>query len=239
MDTRYQALVITPVKNAIENTMATIEAIASSDIPVWHIVYNDYSDRETTATLEKNQAVFGYELIHLESLTPTPSPNYKTVLQNAQKRALEMDLDLIIVESDVEVQKDTFEKLLAFKNSHPNIAMVGAITIGHDRKVNFPYLKFKEEKEAIIKTNRSLSFCCTLLSVPFMKIFDFLELDSSKDWYDTIISHKAIDLGWDNYVLMDTPVLHKPHGSRPWKQLKYTNPIKYYWQKFIEGRDKI
>ncbi|MBR6465174.1 MAG: glycosyltransferase family 2 protein, partial [Bacteroidales bacterium] len=27
--------------------------------------------------------------------------------------------------------------------------------------------------------------------------------------------------------------------SRPWKLLKYKNPIKYYWIKFTKGMDKI
>ena len=35
------------------------------------------------------------------------------------------------------------------------------------------------------------------------------------------------------------PVLHKPHSSRPWKQLKYTNPLLYYWRKLTQHRDKI
>jgi len=34
-------------------------------------------------------------------------------------------------------------------------------------------------------------------------------------------------------------VWHRPHSSRPWKQLKYTNPLKYYWLKFTKGLDKI
>jgi hypothetical protein len=66
-----------------------------------------------------------------------------------------------------------------------------------------------------------------------------MELDHSKDWYDTFMSKKAVELGFDNYVLMPTPVLHKPHGSRPWKLLKYSNPFKYYILKFWKGRDKI
>lgn len=239
METSYQALVVTPVKNALENTLATIKAIAASNIPVLHIVYNDYSDQETKDGLEENLKNYPYQLIHLEDITNTPSPNYKTVLQDAQKKALEMNLDLIIVESDVEVKSDTLQQLVNFKNNQNNVGMVGAVTVGYDQKVNFPYLKFKDEKKAIIKTNRSLSFCCTLLSVPYLKSYDFMTLDSSKDWFDTVISHKATELGFDNFVLMQHTVLHKPHGSRPWKQLKYTNPLKYYWLKFTKGRDKI
>ncbi|MFT6894826.1 MAG: hypothetical protein ACJAWX_002440, partial [Algoriphagus sp.] len=69
--------------------------------------------------------------------------------------------------------------------------------------------------------------------------FDFTELDAAKDWYDTFISRKAIELDFENYVLMDAPVWHRPHASRPWKQLKYSNPLKYYFVKFWKGMDKI
>ena len=239
MDTSYQALVVTPVKNALENTIATIKAIAASNIPVLHIVYNDYSDQDTKDGLEQNLKNYPYQLIHLEDIAATPSPNYKIVLQDAQRKALEMNLDVIIVESDVEVKPDTIAELLAFKATHTKIGMVGAVTVGYDGNVNFPYLKFKDEKSAIIKTNRSLSFCCTLLTNEYLRTYDFMSLDSSKDWFDTVISHKSTELGFENYVLMRHTVLHKPHGSRPWKQLKYTNPLKYYWLKFTKGRDKI
>ena len=57
--------------------------------------------------------------------------------------------------------------------------------------------------------------------------------------HDVFISHKSIELGFNNYLVTTLPVLHLPHSSRPWKQLKYTNPIKYYWRKLIDKRDKI
>ena len=239
MDQRYKALVITPVKNAIENTLATIKAIAASDVPVLHVVYNDYSDDLTKQSLIEHTHHYAYQLIHLEDITDTPSPNYKFVLQHAQKQALALNLDLVIVESDVEVKAETIQNLLKFKDSHAKSGMVGAVTVDYANKVNFPYLKFKEEKKDYIKTNRSLSFCCTLLSLNYLQTFDFKSLDNSKDWYDTVISHKSTELGFENFVLIKDKVLHKPHGSRPWKQLKYTNPLKYYWLKFTKGRDKI
>ncbi|HAH37561.1 MAG TPA: family 2 glycosyl transferase, partial [Algoriphagus sp.] len=52
-------------------------------------------------------------------------------------------------------------------------------------------------------------------------------------------STKALDCGFENFVLMDAPVWHRPHGSRPWKQLKYKNPLKYYFLKYWKGLDKI
>ncbi|WP_194777189.1 glycosyltransferase [Pararhodonellum marinum] len=234
-----KVLVITPVKNALENTLLTIKAIQASTLPLEYRVYNDFSDEETKLALVNHTKKYPFGLIHLQDITDTPSPNYKLVLQDAQKRALKMGLPLLIVESDVEVKQDTLEKMLNFQEAHSDAGMVGAITVDADGKVNFPYLKFKNVKERNFETKRSLSFCCTLLSLGFLEKYDFLNLDQSKDWYDTHISEVSIKLGFKNYVLMDTPVLHKPHSSRPWKQLKYSNPVKYYWNKIFQGKDKI
>ena len=233
------AIVITPIKNSISTAMETIIAVNKSKSNIHHIVYNDFSDSETKETLEKNKSTYNFELINLEDITDTPSPNYKLVLQNAQSRALKENIPLIIVESDVKVEIDTFEKMLLFQQSNLKTGLVGAITTDEAGTINFPYLKFKNEKRKSIETNRSLSFCCTLLSLEFLKSYDFLDLDQSKDWFDTYISSKALELDFKNYVLIDVPVYHRPHGSRPWKQLKYTNPLKYYFLKFTKGRDKI
>lgn len=234
-----EILVITPVKDALEYTLQTAKAIQSSSISVEHKIFNDFSSETTTDSLEANKERIGYSLINLEEITDTPSPNYKLVLQMAQKEAIVKKLPLVIVESDVEVKSDTLEKLLAFYKKHPKAGLVSAITVDDEGRVNFPYLKFRGVKEKELSTTRSLSFCCTLFSVNFLKSHDFMELDDSKDWYDTTISQKSISKGFKNYVLMDVPVLHKPHGSRPWKMLKYSRPLKYYWKKFWHAKDKI
>lgn len=234
-----QALVITPVKDSLKNILETIKAINTSLVEIEYIVYNDFSSQETRDSLEKNAQKLRYKLINLEDLTNTPSPNYKLVLQLAQKLALEKNVPLIIVESDVTIKSNTFTQLLQFNNEHKNTGLVGAITVDSSGKVNFPYLKFKHNTDAIIETKRSLSFCCTLLSINFLKSFNFENLNQAKDWYDTIISKKAIELNFKNYVLMQAPVIHLPHSSRPWKHLKYKNPIKYYLLKLINKRDKI
>ncbi len=239
MESNLKAIIVTPVKNSLENTLATIKNVSQSNIPVKHFIYNDFSDVETLAGLEKNKNTFGYTLINLSEVLNTPSPNYKYVLQDAQRNALAAGLPLIIVESDVEVEKDTFEKMLHTLAEKENAGLIGAITVDENKEVNFPYLKFKNKKENIFTTDRSLSFCCTLFSPAFLKANDLMKLEEGKDWYDTSISQLAIALGFTNYILMDAPVLHKPHGSRPWKKLKYTNPVKYYFQKLIKGRDKI
>lgn len=234
-----EVLVITPVKNSIDTTLDTANAIADSSIQLRHIIFNDFSSDESKTALVSNQEAIGYELIHLEDLTDHPSPNYKLVLQTAQKMALEANIPLLVIESDVVVKSDTIARLLGFVQANPKVGLVGSVTVDEGGVVNFPYLKFKGSKETLIKTQRSLSFCCTLFSVDFLKSYDFMGLDDAKDWYDTFISKKSIELGFENYVLMDTPVWHRPHGSRPWKQLKYTNPLKYYFLKFWKGLDKI
>lgn len=236
-----RAIVVTPVKDAIENTLETIRAVHASKTTVKHIVYNDFSLAETKEVLEQQKRSFGYRLIHLEDLTSHPSPNYRRVLQDAQQQALKESLPLIIVESDVIVKPDTFERLLEFYKQHTNAGLIGAVTVDEKGTVNFPYLRFKDQpiESGSIETKKSLSFCCTLISLEFLQQYDFVHLNESKDWFDTFISYQATDMGFKNYLLYDVPVWHRPHGSRPWKQLKYTNPLKYYLLKFLKRRDKI
>lgn len=234
-----EVLVITPVKNSIETTLDTARAIAASDVSVRHVIFNDFSTAETKAQLEQNRAAIGYELIHIEELTDHPSPNYKLVLQLAQKMAMDGAMPLLVIESDVVIKPNTVSQLISYQKKHRKTGLVGAVTVDEQGVVNFPYLKFKGNKESVIQTQRSLSFCCTLFTLEFLASYDFAGLDEAKDWYDTFISKKSIELGFANAVLMNAPVWHRPHGSRPWKQLKYSNPLKYYFLKFWKGMDKI
>ena len=234
-----KTLVITPVKDSIATTLQTIEAIHQADGDHLHLVYNDFSTAESKAILEKKKAEFDFELINLEEITQTPSPNYNLVLQLAQKKALELGIPLIIIESDVIIQKDTLNKMYELSLSQTNCGMLGAITTDESGEVNFPYLNFKGEKKEIADTSHSLSFCCTLLTQELLKGFSFEELSSEKHWYDVFISRKSKLLGFKNYLVTNLPVVHKPHSSRPWKQLKYTNPIKYYFNKLIKRKDRI
>ncbi|PZX50508.1 glycosyltransferase family 2 protein [Algoriphagus chordae] len=234
-----EVIVITPVKNSLGTTLDTARAIAGSTVGIRHIIFNDFSTEETKAGLEQNKSVIGYELVHLEDHTDHPSPNYKLVLQMAQKMANEAKLPLLVIESDVVVKSETIADLLNFQKGNGKSGLVGSVTVDEKGIVNFPYLKFKGVKEPVIDTARSLSFCCTLFSTDFLKAYDFLGLDEAKDWYDTFISKKSIELGFKNHVLMNAPVWHRPHASRPWKQLKYSNPLKYYFLKFWKGMDKI
>ena len=113
------------------------------------------------------------------------------------------------------------------------------MTTDEDGLINYPYLHARGRENQIYPEKKHCSFCCSLLTPKFLGQFDFGQLDPTKNWYDVIISHEALRAGFRNYLFTTLPVWHRPHGSRPWKQLKYKNPLKYYWLKFTKGLDKI
>lgn len=233
--------IITPVKDSIDTTIDTIKAIMSSDIkvPFTYTIYNDFSTPENTQRLEKASKEYGFQLVNLSDLTDHPSPNYLLVLQKTQKEAIEANAGLLIVESDVTVQKNTLQALFDGALEHKDCGMAAAVTTDENGDINFPYLYAKGRKPQVYDEKKRFSFCCTLLTPTFLKAFDFHLLDPTKNWFDVTISHESIHKGFHNYLFINLPVLHRPHGSRPWKQLKYTNPLKYYWLKFTKGLDKI
>lgn len=236
-----QLHIITPVKDSIELTMQTIEAIQASDITVPHtyFVYNDFSSDENTARLKKASERMGFTLVNLSDLTDHPSPNYLLILQRAQQLAIEADAGLLIVESDVVVKKDTLQSLFDGALERSDCGIAASVTVDEKGQINYPYLFAKGNENRIYPEKKHLSFCCSLLSLRFLKAFDFHQLDPSKNWHDVTISHRSLKEGFTNYLFTSLPVWHRPHSSRPWKQLKYTNPLKYYWLKFTKGLDKI
>ena len=234
-----EAIVITPVKDSPSTTVKTIEAICKSDANFDYYVFNDFSQPETKNLLEEYKAKFHFNLIHLEEITNTPPPNYKLVLQKAQDIAIQQKKPLLIIESDVIVQKDTIRKLMELSTELPRPALIGAITTDHEGNYNFPYNYIKVKDTNINDTSHSLSFCCTLLTLPFLQAYDFRLLSHKKDWYDVTISRQARRQGFHNYLAKNLEVLHLPHSSRPWKNLKYSNPMLYYIKKLLYKRDKI
>ena len=109
---------------------------------------------------------------------------------------------------------------------------------------NFPYhylrrLHYRFLTKKTISTKKRFSFCCTLLTNELLRKADFQLLDPAKNWYDVTISHWSVQLGMQNLLMLDNPVLHLPHTSRPWKRLKYTNPLLYYWRKITQKKDRI
>jgi len=235
----YEALIITPVKDSLKTTTETIRSVKNSNGLFYYCIFNDFSTDETTFALKSMSIEYDFELINLAEVTKTPSPNYRLVLQMAQKKALEMKVPLIIIESDVEVQPNTISELIRQFKNLPKCGMVGAITRDNEGKINFPYLNFKSTTKEIIRTRHSLSFCCTLLALELLEQYDFKTLSSEKHWYDVSISRKSLQIGMNNYLLVNESVLHKPHSSRPWKHLKYKNPLKYYYQKLVKRLDRI
>lgn len=234
-----EALVITPVKDSFETTALTIKAISNSIGSFEYLVYNDFSLPETKKGLEKLRSKYNFDIIHLEEITNTPSPNYKLVLTHAQNLAIQKNCPLLIIESDVIVESKTIQELIDIMNTQLNPGMVGAITVDKNSQYNFPYNFEKVKSNKTINTSHSLSFCCTLLTLPLLKTFDFSDLSDNKDWFDVFISKKSKKLGFHNYLAKGTEVLHLPHSSRPWKNLKYTNPLLYYFRKYFYKRDRI
>ncbi len=244
--------IVMPVKDAVDVAEKAIRCLCGWEMPF--MVWNDRSTEENTARLHVLQEELGFTLIDVAELTDHPSPNYLMLLQRAQAECLATDRDLVIVESDVLVQADTLQRMLSAANT-ASCGMVAAVTHDTERKINFPYLyaqKYNkslvvsrwslvqsQKSKEIIDTDKRLSFCCTLLTNAFLRAFDFAQLDPTKDWFDVTISKMSRKLGFKNLLLLDAPVTHMPHASRPWKKLKYTNPLKYYWLKLTHGRDKI
>ena len=233
--------IITPVKDSIDTTLDTVKAIMESDIrvPYTYTIYNDFSTPKNTLRLEEASKRYGFQLVNLSDLTDHPSPNYLLVLQKTQQEAIEADAGLLIVESDVTVEKHTLQALFDGAMERKDCGMAASVTVDGNGEINFPYLYAKGREPKVYDEKKRFSFCCTLLTPQFLKAFDFHLLDASKNWFDVTISHESIRKGFHNYLFVNLPVLHRPHGSRPWKQLKYTNPLKYYWLKFTKGLDKI
>ncbi len=159
-----EAIIITPVKDSLETTKLTIEAISKTEGDFEYFVFNDFSQPPTKKFLNKAKNKFDFQLIHLEHITSTPSPNYKLVLEIAQKIALDKKCPLIIIESDVVIKPNTIAGLLKILNQKTKVGVVGAITVDKSGDYNFPYTFEKDKSDKILNTSHSLSFCCTLLS---------------------------------------------------------------------------
>lgn len=233
--------IITPVKDSIDSTLETVRAVMVSqlDVPHTYTLYNDFSTPENTARLEEASREMGFQLVNLSELTDHPSPNYLFVLQRERKMCLEDGAGLLIVESDVTVRPETLQGLWNGAKTHTDAGIVASVTVDEEGAINYPYLYAKGKENQVLDTRRHCSFCCSLLTTELLQRVDFDKLDAGKSWFDVTISHRSLESGLHNLLYTSLPVLHRPHGSRPWKQLKYTNPLKYYWLKLTKGLDKI
>lgn len=223
-----------PVKDSLETAQSAIRAVVHSGERL--TVYDDFSSAETASRLDELHAELGIEVVHLSAHTDHPSPNYRWMLIDAQRRCLAEGTHLVIVESDVIVRDTTIATMRSALR--PKVGAVAAVTTDKEGHINFPYEYARSIRQDGVCKKR-LSFCCTLLSHELLCAYDFEQLDERKNWYDVTISHLSRQLGFDNILQVNNPVVHTPHSSRPWKQLKYTNPLLYYWRKLTQGKDKI
>ena len=235
-----QLHIIMPVKDSIEIAEKAILAIVDSGQTL--CVYDDNSLPENAQRLDEIAARHDIQVIHISTLTNHPSPNYRLVLQLAQEQALAEGKHLVIVESDVIIQPDTLNQLVA--EVEQGVGMVAAATINEEGIYNFPYhylrrWPYRWYGKKTIATKKRFSFCCTLLTNELLQKADFQLLDPTKNWYDVTISHWSLNLGLRNMLMLGNMVLHLPHSSRPWKLLKYTNPLLYYWRKITQRKDRI
>lgn len=227
-------LIIMPVKDALPMAEQALRAVAASGQTL--TVYDDNSTPENAAHLDALCAELGFAIIHISEHTNHPSPNYRWALIEAQRQCIAQKRPLVIIESDVIVRRDTIARLI--KAIVPGVGMVAAVTMNEEGQINFPY-EYARGLQTDGECHKRLSFCCTLLTHELLQTYDFAQLDPSKSWYDVAISRIARKAGLRNILQISNPVVHIPHSSRPWKQLKYTNPILYYWHKIIHGRDRI
>ena len=232
--------IIMPVKDSLEMAERAIRAIVDSGHTL--CVYDDNSLKDNAKRLDKLASETNIQVVHISDLTDHPSPNYRLVLQLAQKQALTENKHLVIVESDVIIQPKTLNRMV--EEVQPEVGMVAAVTVDENGEYNFPYhylrrLRYRFLAKNTIQTKKRFSFCCTLLTNELLRKADFQQLDPTKNWYDVTISHWSVALGLRNLLMLDNPVLHFPHASRPWKRLKYTNPLLYYWRKFTQHKDRI
>lgn len=233
-------VLITPVKDSLNTLRETVRSIASATPGFDYYIFDDFSTAETRHWLDANAGKYGFKVVGLENHTTKKSPNYRTILLMAREYALGKNAHLLIIESDVVVSPETINGLNLAADKFTDAGLIGSVTVDHEGNVNFPYLyALLDGKTDTYVSEHSISFCCTLLTNDFLKKFDFNDLPENLDWFDVPITRKSRALGFKNYISKDLPVFHQPHGSRPWKMLKYTNPVLYYIKKFIFRRDRI
>lgn len=235
-----QVHIIMPVKDSVEIAQRAIRAVVASGYSI--SIYDDNSLPENAHRLDELAAELKIPVYHISDLTDHPSPNYRLILQLAQQHALSHRSHLVIVESDVIVSADTIQRMIVEVTT--GVGMVAAVTVDEAGEYNFPYhyirkYWYRRSVGKTITSSKRMSFCCTLLTYELLELANFRELDPTKNWYDVTISHWSLRLGLQNRLMLGNPVLHLPHSSRPWKRLKYTHPLRYYWRKLMHRMDKI
>jgi hypothetical protein len=227
--------ILTPVKDSLEIALKTINSVVNSDISVdfSYTVYNDFSKDENTEKLKLAALEFGFELVNLNDITMHPSPNYLMILQVAQNRANFEGAHLLIIESDVIVEKNTIQQMYDSLSSLENPGLIASVTTDSNKKINYPYLYAKRFKKEVVNTKKRLSFCCALLTQSFLTSYNFDTLNPESTWFDYFITSKSMELGFKNYLVTSLPVIHLQHSIYPWMHLKHSHPFVYYWKKLV------
>ena len=197
----------------------------------------DFDDSIISDPKERKQMYWGY-------VTAGKFPFWRYLVEfegysEDDAKAIAAEAGLLIVESDVIVKKHTLQSLFDGAQARKDCGIAAAVTVDEHEAINYPYLYAKGKENQVFPEKKHLSFCCSLLTTDFLRAFDFHSLNPEKNWFYVTISHQALEKGFVNYLFTTLTVWHRPHSSRPWKQLKYTNPLKYYWLKFTKGLDKI
>ena len=164
-----------PVKDAIDKAEQAIRAVVASGYTL--CVYDDNSEPENALRLDALGAEPGIEVVHLSELTSHPSPNYRTVLIDAQRRAIAEKASLVIIESDVVIRPKTIDRLIEGQKTPAErpVGMVAAVTTDEQGNVNFPY-EYARRWKADGECKKRLSFCCTLLTKELLRAYDFEKL---------------------------------------------------------------
>ena len=189
MDNYRELHIIMPVKDSIETVREALTCLyASTDLNWRFTLYNDYSTPENTEALKQLSEHYEFELVNWAERTKHPSPNYRFTLIDAQRKALQEQADLLIIESDVLIRRDTIARIRTARQDR--VGMVAAITHDEQDKVNFPYKYAALWRKKPTFTIKRFSFCCTLLTKASLPTYPFAELNTEKNWSDVDIRRR-------------------------------------------------
>ena len=127
--------IIMPIKDSINIAEKAIRAIVDSGYTL--CIYDDNSLPQNAQRLDEIAIETNTRIVHISDLTDHPSPNYRLVLQLAQKEALSKHQHVVIIESDVLIQPDTLHRMAVEVQN--GTGMVAAVTVDENGEYNFPY----------------------------------------------------------------------------------------------------
>lgn len=205
-------------------------------VPFTYTVYNDFSTEENTHRLEEAARQWNFVWSTYQTWPTTPLPTiywcYKQHKRSHRSRCRITDCGI-----GCYCQKNTLQSLYNGALQQNN-AELQQLWQPMKRRNQLP-LPTRQGTENQVYPEKSIAASAVHYSPRTAESIWLQTLDPSKNWYDVTISHESLKRGFQNYLFTTLPVWHRPHSSRPWKQLKYKNPLKYYWLKYTKGLDKI